>query len=93
MNRDRLYLGFVTALIVTVVIYTSYGLLNSEKKDTHYVVSVIVSNSGSDRWNAFKEGLNQGADEGLDEIGLENDRYIRLPYQKVTRENVSDFQK
>ena len=63
MNRDRLYLGFVTALIVTVVIYASYGLLNSEKKDTHYVVSVIVSNSGSDRWNAFKEGLNQGADE------------------------------
>ena len=63
MNRDRLYLGFVTALIVTVVIYTSYGLLNSEKKDTHYVVSVIVSNSGSDRWNAFKEGLNQGANE------------------------------
>ena len=59
MNRDRLYLGFVTALIVTVVIYASYGLLNSEKKDTHYVVSVIVSNSGSDRWNAFKEGLNQ----------------------------------
>ena len=32
-------------------------------------------------------------DEGLDEVGLENDRYIRLPYQKVTRENVSDFQK
>ena len=55
MNRDRLYLGFVTALIVTVVIYTSYGLLNSEKKDTHYVVSVIVSNSGSDRWNALRK--------------------------------------
>ena len=32
-------------------------------------------------------------DEGLDEVGLENDRYIRLPYQKVTRENVCDFQK
>ena len=63
MNRDRLYLGFVMALIVTVVIYASYGLLNSEKEDTHYVVSVIVGNSGSDRWNAFKEGLNQGADE------------------------------
>lgn len=63
MNRDRLYLGIVMALIVSAVIYASYGLLNSEKEGTHHVVSVIVSNSGSDRWNAFKEGLNQGADE------------------------------
>lgn len=63
MNRDRLYLGMVTLLIVTVIIYASYGLLNSGKEEPHYSVSVIVSNSGSDRWNAFKEGLNQGADE------------------------------
>lgn len=63
MNRDRIYLGIVTALIVTVIIYASYGILNSGKEKPHYAVSVIVSNSGSDRWNAFKEGLDQGADE------------------------------
>ena len=63
MNRDRFYLGIVTALIVTVIIYASYGILNSGKEEPHYAVSVFVSNSGSDRWNAFKEGLNQGAKE------------------------------
>ena len=31
--------------------------------------------------------------EGLDDIELEGDRYIRMPYQKVTKENVSEFQK
>lgn len=31
--------------------------------------------------------------EGLEDIELESNRYIRLPYQKVTKENVSNFRK
>ena len=31
--------------------------------------------------------------EGLEDIKLESNRYIRLPYQKVTKENVSNFRK
>lgn len=63
MNRDRIYLGIVTAMIIMVIIYASYGLLNGGKEELHYSVSVVIDNSGSDQWNAFKEGLNQGANE------------------------------
>lgn len=31
--------------------------------------------------------------EGLEDIKLEGNRYIRLPYQEVTKENVNDFRK
>ena len=32
MNRDRIYLGIVTAMIIMVIIYASYGLLNGGKE-------------------------------------------------------------
>ena len=50
-------------MIIMVIIYASYGLLNGGKEEPHYSVSVVIGNSGSDQWNAFKEGLNQGANE------------------------------
>ena len=50
-------------MIIMVIIYASYGLLNGGKEELHYSVSVVIGNSGSDQWNAFKEGLNQGANE------------------------------
>ena len=50
-------------MIIMVIIYASYGLLNGGKEEPHYSVSVVIGNSGSDQWNAFKEGLNQGAKE------------------------------
>lgn len=32
-------------------------------------------------------------DQGMDEIRFEKERYIYLPYEIVTSENVSEFQK
>lgn len=60
MNRDRIYLGIVTAMIIMVIIYASYGLLNGGKEELHYSVSVVIDNSGSDQWNAFKEWVEPG---------------------------------
>lgn len=37
--------------------------VNAGKKETYHSVAVIVDDSSSDRWTAFKEGLEQGADE------------------------------
>lgn len=62
MSRNKIYLGVVISAILIVISYVSYGMLNIEKEEPYYTVSVIVENSNSDRWNAFKEGLNQGTE-------------------------------
>lgn len=61
MSRNKLYLGVVISSILLVIFYVSYRMLNMEKEEPYYTISVIVENSNSDRWNAFREGLNQGA--------------------------------
>lgn len=50
-------------LPLAVLVYASYGMVNAGKKETYHSVAVIVDDSSSDRWTAFKEGLEQGADE------------------------------
>ncbi|MCD7868714.1 MAG: substrate-binding domain-containing protein [Clostridiales bacterium] len=62
MNRNRLYLGLVISVILAVIGYVSYEMLNAVREEPYYYVSVIVENSGSDRWNAFKEGLEKGTE-------------------------------
>ena len=62
MSRNKVYLGLLVASILAVIFYVSYGMLNIGKENKSYTVSVIVENSSSDRWNAFKEGLSKGAD-------------------------------
>lgn len=63
MNKHKFYMTVLVSVLLVVIIYVSYGMLNAGKKEEYYNVSVILDNSSSDRWNAFKEGLNQGADE------------------------------
>ncbi|MCD7818825.1 MAG: substrate-binding domain-containing protein [Lachnospiraceae bacterium] len=63
MNKNGLYMGFMITGILVVLIYASYGMLNLGKEKPYYSVSVIVEDSSNDRWNAFKEGLEQGASE------------------------------
>ena len=53
----------LTAALLAVIIYVSNGMLNAGKQEEYYTVSVILDNSSSDRWSAFKEGVEQGAEE------------------------------
>lgn len=60
MKKNKVYLNLLILVILAVIFYVSYGMLNIGMEVTYYSVSVIVEDSSSDRWNAFKEGLNQG---------------------------------
>ena len=60
MSRNKLYLGFLISIILIVIFYVSYGMMNIGKKSESYTVAVIVDDSSNAKWNAFKEGLNQG---------------------------------
>lgn len=63
MNKNRIYMTILVAVLLAIIIYVSNGMLNAGKEEEYYTVSVILDNSSSDRWNAFKEGLEQGAEE------------------------------
>jgi ribose transport system substrate-binding protein len=63
MNRNKAYLAVLISAILIVIFYASYGMMNIGRQEQYYTVSVIVDNSSGDRWNAFKEGLNQGAED------------------------------
>ena len=62
MSKNKWYVFLLISLILIVIIYVSDGMLNVGKKEEYNAVTVIVDNSGSDRWSAFKEGLEQGAE-------------------------------
>ena len=57
MNKNRFYVGLLVAAILAVLVYASYGMVNAGKKETYHSVAVIVDDSSSDRWTAFKEAL------------------------------------
>jgi ribose transport system substrate-binding protein len=63
MKKNKIYLGLLISVVLGVIIYVSYGMLNIGREEQYYSISVIVDNSGSDRWNAFKEGLNKGMED------------------------------
>lgn len=61
MGNKRIYIGGLIMVVFIMMAYASYGMLNKGQKETIYPVSVIVDNSSSDRWFAFREGLKQAA--------------------------------
>ena len=58
-----MYLATLISSLLVVIFYVAYAMMNIGKEKQHYTLSVIVHDSSSDRWNAFKEGMNQGADD------------------------------
>ena len=100
-NNDDMALGAIDALkasglsrdewpAVVGIDGTDPGLEAVEKGE---MVATVYNDKEGQADGMLNLAFALATDEGLDEISLENDRYIRLPYQKVTRENVSDFQK
>ena len=63
MKKNRLYFGMLILMLVAVIIWAFYNMLNVGKQETSYRVSVVVENSNSDRWTSLRQGLEQAARE------------------------------
>lgn len=61
MKKNRLYFGMIIAFLVAIVVWTSYQMWNVGKEEEAHKVSVIVENSGLDRWSLMRQGLEQAA--------------------------------
>lgn len=61
--RNKSYILLSMLALIAVIAWASYGIINSNKEDTRYNVSVIVSNSNSNRWTSLGEGLEQAASD------------------------------
>ncbi len=61
MAGNRFYLGGFIFILVAIIIWASYGMLNVGKSEESSAVSVIVDDSNSDRWIALRQGLEQAA--------------------------------
>ena len=61
MSKNKWYMVLLISLILSVIIYVSDGMLNVGKKEPYYSVSVVLDDSGSERWSAFREGMEQAA--------------------------------
>ena len=57
MKKNRLYFGMIIAFLVAIVVWTSYQMWNVGKEEEAHKVSVIVENSGLDRWSLLGQGL------------------------------------
>lgn len=61
MNRNRFYFGAVLLILLLIIVWTSYSMLSVGREDESHKVSVIVEDSGNDRWIALRQGIEQAA--------------------------------
>ena len=60
-KNNLMYL--MAVIIVIIAFIATYGMLDDNKDEEWYPVSVIVENSSSDRYTSFREGLERGAED------------------------------
>lgn len=70
MRKNRLSVILFSAVILSVIIYSAYGMVNQGKEDDYISVSVIVNDSSNARWDVFREGLEQGAEDNQVHLNL-----------------------
>ena len=70
LNRNRIYFGLLILILVVVIAWASYGMLNAGKEEKTYLVSVIFNDSNSDRWTTMREGLEQAASDNNMELNI-----------------------
>lgn len=63
MKKNRLYFSVLILILLAIIGWASYSMLNVGKTEETHRVSVIVDNSNSDRWIALHQGLEQAADD------------------------------
>lgn len=63
MKRNRLYFGVLILILLLIVGWASYSMLQVGMQEETHSVSVIVNDSNNDRWIALHQGLVQAADD------------------------------
>ena len=100
-NNDDMALGAIDALkasgipkeewpMVVGIDGTDPGLEAVEKGE---MIGTVYNDKEGQAKGMLDLAFALATGEGLEDIELESNRYIRLPYQKVTKENVSNFRK
>ncbi len=98
-NNDDMALGAIDAYTDAAVstenrplIYGIDGTLPGLEAVQHGSLTATVYNDKEGQARAVCElALRLCRGESMEDLPLENEKYIRLPYQKITRENVKDF--
>lgn len=70
MRRNRVSAVIFLMVILSVIGYSAYGMVNQRKDDDYISVSVVVNDSSNVRWDAFREGLEQGAEDNHVHLNL-----------------------
>ena len=70
MKKNRISVILFLAVLLSVIVYSAYGMINQGKDGDYISVSVIVNDSSNARWNAFREGLEQGAEDNQVHLNL-----------------------
>lgn len=63
MKNNRMSISIFLLIILSVIGYSAYGMLNQGKEDDYISVSVIINDSSNARWDAFRAGVEQGAED------------------------------
>lgn len=58
---NRRYITILFSVLFIVLVFSSYQMLSGITPEEKVPVSVIVSDSTNDRWNAMREGMEQAA--------------------------------
>lgn len=61
MTGNKFYFRISILVLVVIISWTSYHILDNGKEEESYPVSVIVDDSNNDRWIALRLGLEQAA--------------------------------
>lgn len=89
MKRDNLYFGVIIMILLCVIALAAYNAFNNNKEEKEYFVTVIVDDSSNDRWTAFREGIEQGAEDyniKLNIVSTGKFGSIEEEYQIINRE-------
>ena len=70
MKKNRISVILFLAVLLSVIIYSAYGMVNQGRDDDYISISVIVNDSSNARWDAFREGLEQGAEDNQVHLNL-----------------------
>lgn len=63
MKRNRWGVAVTVCMLCAVIAYACFGIYHAGRAEAPYSVSVVIGDSSSGRWAAFRAGLNQGARE------------------------------
>mgnify|MGYP000122733728 CR=1 FL=1 len=70
MKKNRIS-GLLFLLVILAVIgYSAHEMVNQGKDEDYISVSVVVNDSSNVRWDAFRSGLEQGAEDNHVHLNL-----------------------